>query len=112
LSLPSWVYKSVFCALRDKLKLEQLLANFIDSVNHYAHKAQGVRLFSHFLAEKWPIDALFYFLVLRGLLEQTAGERILDRTHGGQGLQGVLGYRLRSNPHEKDLSEEEVLAFL
>jgi hypothetical protein len=40
-------------------------------------KDPGVKIFYHFLAEQWPTDALFYFLVLRGLLEQVTGEKIL-----------------------------------
>ena len=98
--------------LREKLKVEQLLVNLIDSLAHYQHKSEGVRIFSNFVAEKWPIDALFYFLVLRGMLEQMTGERILDKASSAQGLQAVLGYRLRSNPQERAIAEEDVLSFL
>jgi hypothetical protein len=60
------------------------------------------------LAEKYPIDSFFYFLVLRGLLEQLTNDRILDRCHGNHGHLGTLGFKLRSNPHEKTVSEDEV----
>jgi len=75
------------------------LVNLIDSVYHYQHKMEGVKIFNNFIAEKWPVDALFYFLVLRGMLEQITGERILDKASNAQGIQAILGYKLRSNPH-------------
>ena len=81
--------------------------NVIESVVNYGYKMGGVRIFGGFLGERWSIDTLFYFLVMRGLLEQVTGDRILDKVHQGQGkeLQNVLGYKLRMNPQEKAVSE-------
>jgi hypothetical protein len=72
-----WFYKHVILSQKDKLKVEQLLVNLIDSLNHYMLKEPGVKMFYNFLSEQWQTDALFYFLVLRGLLEQITGEKIL-----------------------------------
>ena len=89
------------------------MVNLLDSIVHFAHKSTAVRVFSGFLGERWSIDVLFYFLVMRGLLEQVTGDRILDKAGGGvQDLRGVTGFKLRSNPQEKMVSEEEVLSFL
>ena len=89
------------------------MVNILDSIVHFGHKSTGVRVFSGVLGERWSIDVLFYFLVMRGLLEQVTGDRILDKVSGGvQDLRGVIGFKLRSNPQEKMVSEEEVLSFL
>ena len=96
------------------MKTEQQLVNLIDSITHFQLKCQGVQVFYRFLAEKWPVDAFFYFLVLRGLLEQVTNDRILDKvnTNRGQGSQRKTSYRIRSNPYDKNVSEEEVSLFL
>lgn len=57
-------------SLRDKLKIEQMLVNLIDSLNHFIQKEPGIKIFYNFLSENWPTDSFFYFLVLRGILEQ------------------------------------------
>jgi hypothetical protein len=90
----------MICSAKDKLKLEQLLVNLVDSLNHFLPKEPGLKLFYQFLAGEWPTDALFYFLVLRGLLEQVTGEKILDR------VSSPFGFRLRGNPFERTVSEE------
>lgn len=89
--------------MKDKLKLEQRLLNFLDGVNYYQFKIQGVKLFHNFLAEKWPIDSFLYFLVLRGLLEQVINDKILEKCHGNQTKNG---YNLRSSPYDKSVTEE------
>lgn len=86
---------------KDKLKVEQQLVNLIDSLNHFMLKEPGVKVFYHFIAEHWPIDALFYFLVLRGLLEQITGDKILEKSSTGN---TGLAYKLKSNPYEKAIS--------
>ena len=90
------------------MKIEQNLVNLIDSVNHYGHKMVAVRIFAGFLSEKWSIDTLFYFLVMRGLLEQVTGDRILDKlstttTHHPP-FQSILGFKLRTAPQDKPVS--------
>lgn len=45
--------------------------------------------------------------MLRGILEQVADCRILDRNSPGPS-----GLRLRTNPYERAVSDEEVKAFL
>ena len=77
INFANWFYKSMISSQKDKLKIEQLLVNLIDSINHFMMKEPGVKIFYHFLAETWPTDSLFYFLVLRGLMEQVTGEKIL-----------------------------------
>lgn len=105
INFPEWVYRQVILPSRDKLRVEQLLVNLIDSLNHFQNKIPGLRLFYSFLAEKLPIDALFYFLVLRGLLEQVTGERILEKSP--QNSAGATpAYRLKLNPYERSVSEE------
>lgn len=89
--------------MKDKLKLEQKLLNFLDGINYYQLKIQGVKLFHNFLAEKWPIDSFFYFLVLRGLLEQVINDKILEKCNGNQ---TTNRYKLRSNPYDKSVTEE------
>lgn len=89
--------------MKDKLKLEQKLLNFLDGINYYQYKIQGVKLFHNFLSEKWPIDSFFYFLVLRGLLQQVTNDKILEKC---QKNQTNNGYKLKSNPYEKSVSEE------
>lgn len=107
ISFAEWFYRSTVASQRDRLRAEQLLVNLIDSLNHFVPKEPGLRLFYSFLAEGWPTDALFYFLVLRGILEQVTDCRILDRSSSGP-----FGPRLRTNPYEKAVSDEEVKAFL
>ena len=82
----------MICSAKDKLKLEQLPVNLVDSLNHFLPKEPGLKLFYRFLSGEWPTDALFYFLVLRGLLEQVTGEKILDR------VSSPFGCKLRGNP--------------
>ena len=65
-------------------------------------KEPGVKIFYNFLSEQWPTDSLFYFLVLRGLLEQITGEKILEKS--SQGSFGAI-YKLKFNPYEKIVSE-------
>lgn len=96
----------MICSAKDKLKLEQLLVNLVDSLNHFLFKEPGLKLFYRFLSGEWPTDALFYFLVLRGLLEQVTGEKILDRASS------PFGCKLRGNPFERTVSEDEMLNFL
>lgn len=67
----------MIASLRDKLKVEQLLVSLIDSLNHFMQKEPGLKVFYNFLSENWPTDSLFYFLVLRGILEQVTQEKIL-----------------------------------
>lgn len=86
---------------KDKLKIEQTLVNLIDSLNHFMLKEPGVRIFYQFLSEQWPTDSLFYFLVLRGLLEQITGEKILEKSN--QAAFGTL-CKLKFNPYEKIVS--------
>lgn len=98
---PEWVYLNEICRQREKLKLEQQLVNLVDSLQHFLPKLPALKIFHSFLAELWPVDALFYFLVLRGLLEQVLGEKILEKNG-----------KMRNNPYEKVVSEEEVVNFL
>ena len=71
------MHQGIVGAVRDKLKTEQLLVSIIDTLNHFLPKQTGVRLFYNFLSELWPTDALFYFLVVRGILEQVTNEKIV-----------------------------------
>jgi hypothetical protein len=109
INFPEWFYKHMIASLKDKLKAEQLLLNLIDSLNHFMPKAPALKIFYNFLSEHWPIDSLLYFLVLRGLLEQVTGDRILEKSnHNSLGT----AFKLKSSPYEKRVSEEEVSYFL
>jgi hypothetical protein len=90
-------------SLKDKLKVEQLLVNLIDSLNHFVPKEPGLKIFYHFLSGNWPTDSLFYFLVLRGILEQVTESKILEKSNI-TAAGGML--KLRVNPYEKVVTDE------
>jgi len=61
------------------------------------------------LSGEYPIDVLFYFLVLRGLLEQVLREKIVEKVVSSRGNQQ---YKIKMNPYDRYVYEDEVLEFL
>lgn len=82
------------------MKMEQLLVNFLESLNHFSYKHAGIQLFCNFLSGAYQLDALNYFLVIRAMLEQIEGEKIIEKISSYGSRQGVM-YKLKLNPYNK-----------
>lgn len=76
-SFCQWVYENFVTVQKEKLKAEQLLVNLIESLNHFSFKHIGIQIFQNFLSGIYSSDTLNYFLVIRALLEQIEGEKII-----------------------------------
>jgi len=50
ISFPEWMYTNIISSIKEKLKIEQLLVNLIDSLNHFLHKNLGLQIFYNFLS--------------------------------------------------------------
>ena len=55
------------------MKVEQLLVNLVESLNHFSYKNIGIQIFYNFMAGIYNLETLNYFLVVRALLEQVSG---------------------------------------
>ena len=82
------------------MKAEQLLVNLIESLNHFSFKHMGIQMFVNFLSGAYSLDVLNYFLVIRALLEQLTGEKIIDKVSSYGSRAGVV-YKMKLNPYMK-----------
>lgn len=82
------------------MKIEQLLVNLIESLNHFSYKHLGVQLFYNFLSGVYNLEVLHYYLVIRALLEQLQGEKIIEKVSSYGSKAGVM-YKMKLNPYVK-----------
>lgn len=59
-------------------------------------------MFVNFLSGAYSLDVLNYFLVIRALLEQLSGEKVIEKVSSYGSRQGVM-YKMKLNPYMKEI---------
>lgn len=82
------------------MKVQQLLVNFVESLNHFHGKIAGVKVFTEFLSENYRLQELVFFYFLRKMLEDLTQCKIVERD------------RLKTDLNQLQVEEEHVWVIL